>query len=179
MKITKRRALAIIGILALVSPAIVYAFTNYLDVTNTFTVGSNLQVAGVGLSYDIHAKVGGGAPTGGTKTTCTAGTFPVWTCPNPVSTLFGSDNMTLFFAAESDRATLPTSFTITAGTYSTFTTAAMYIQCTTSACAAFTGTMASGTPTLAAGTWYLVVLTAQLPATASTGPVTFAYSYGA
>ena len=176
MKMNKtRKILVVAATILLVSVTAAWALTNYLTVSNTFTIGSVFNVGGVGLGINM------GTTFSGTFASCT-GTLPTLTCPNPSNPLFAGDQIAYVVYAETDKPSISPVGTITAGgSFTQFTTGNFYqlAQGNNLACTA-PCTVNSGLPTtMATGQWYIFYITATISTGAPTGSVTFNTNLGA
>jgi hypothetical protein len=171
---TRRKLLAILGIIALATPAVIFAFTTYLSTSSTFTIGNNMQVSSLGIGYNEPASFQG------TYSSCTAGTFPAWTCPNPAGgDIFASDTITWALIVESDRPSTTAQASVSAGGFTAFTTSYAYLPLATSSGPA-SGSLTSGLPTMVGGSWYEIYIQVQIGTAATPGSTpTFSVAFGA
>lgn len=176
MKMTRTKALAIVGIVVLSTPALAFAALNIVASTNlTFTVGADLTVTNV--------EVSPGAGYSTTMTPCTKGTFPSWGCSDSTfSTLLPGNSFTIGIEASTSLSTISPKVNVTEGSFSDFTTAtSFYPNCPgLTSSSIFPNSIQSGLPApMTANSNYCIwtVVTINQNAPPATA-ITFSFSFG-
>ena len=169
-----RKNKALLGVAAILTVTAlgVYAFTAYLQTTNTFTIGASLQASNLEISYN----------GGSTMQGCTA-SGASWTCPSASGDLFGGATITYAFAFESDVGAGVTPSVNVVGNGGAFTTFSFSTQYVTTI-GAGSGSLGQyypwngGLPTTTPGQWYFAQLDIVLGANPAPGSVSLAVSFG-
>ena len=182
-RISKRRLYILTAIAAavLVAVPVVMAFTSYLSVSNSFTVGSQMQAVSLAIAYDPPNPITDPADflTYSAYTPCSLGTGSSWTCPSPTTNdLSAGDSIVYTFATETPLTSVIPSVTVSAGSFSTFSYAT-YFASISKLGGLPTSTLQSGLPTLTNGQWFIVFVDISISPNPAVGSATFSVSYGA
>lgn len=173
MNMNRRKRLILTTIaISLLAGTAYAAMTTYMSTTNTFTVGQAMNVSALLIGYNQDFAIPG------VYVTCTAGTAPTWSCPNPpgTSTIFAGDSIDYLLCVETDKAGVTPSVAVNTGTY-TITTTEHWWTLGTSCNNTPTGG-ADGLPAMTPGTFYRIVIDEALPPGIPSGSLTLATSFG-